>query len=45
MTAIIIRTEAHLVREGGHNVHEARTQMLVFATGTIELQERERKNE
>lgn len=45
MTAITIRTEAHLVREGGHNIHEIRTQMLVFATSTIKFQERKRKNE
>lgn len=45
MTAIIIRTEAHLIREGGHNIRETSTQMLVFATSTIEFQDRERKNE
>lgn len=43
LTAIISRTEVRLLREGGHNIHEARIQMLVFATSTIELQEREGK--
>lgn len=45
MTAIIIRTEAHLIREGGHNIHETHTQMLFLQHALLSFRtEKEKMN-